>query len=245
MIEAEKERGGLYRSDDWGDKWTDVSDSHAYLPACLATRGSFPTRRTPTSCTRANVEFLKSSDGGKGFHPMPVLQRHGDNHILFPGSGPFEPDDPRQRRRSDDHVQRRPDLVDAGQPRPRVLPRVTMHRFPYWVYGAQQDNSHCSGRGRRECPDTGGITANEWYDVGGGESAWIAPDPRNPEIVYAGLRRPDHPVRPEDASTGRSTRGRSGATRDLKYRFQWNAPTIISKQNPKVLYFASAEVACA
>ncbi len=69
--------------------------------------------------------------------------------------------------------------------------------FPYHAYGAQQDNTtvRTATRGR------GGITERDWYDVGGGESGWIAPDPRDSKIVYAGsygnliTRQDDAPAR--------------------------------------------------
>src|SRR5207253_1255774 len=60
---------------------------------------------------------------------------------------------------------------------------ITDNRLPYYIYGAHQDNStvaiaSASAKGAIDRPD--------WYDVGGGESGYIAPDPTDPEIVYAG-----------------------------------------------------------
>ena len=90
----------------------------------------------------------------------------------------------------------------------------------------------------------GGITEQNWYDVGGGESGWIAPDPRDSQIVYAGsydglITRQDH---------------RTGQSRDInawpdntmgygvdamKYRFQWSYPIAFSPHDPKTLYIGA------
>jgi hypothetical protein len=95
--------------------------------------------------------------------------------------------------------------------------------YPYHVYGAQQDNSTVRTASRS---GRGGIGERDWYDVGGGESGWIAPDPRNSQIVYAGsydgyLTRYDH-------STGQSRdinvwpdNPMGYGVEGMKYRFQW------------------------
>jgi len=113
--------------------------------------------------------------------------------------------------------------------------------FPYHVYGAQQDNTTVRIASRTFA---GGITDKDWYDVGGGESGWIAPDPKDSEIVYAGsygnlITRQDH---------------RTGQVRNinpwpdnpmgygadvLKYRFQWSFPIAFSPHDPKMLYIGS------
>src|SRR5260370_9735227 len=71
---------------------------------------------------------------------------------------------------------------------------TTDNRFPYYIYGAQQDNSTV---GIASASANGAIDRPDWYDVGGGESGYIAPDPTDPEIVYAGsyggeITRYDH-----------------------------------------------------
>src|SRR6201999_3174939 len=55
------------------------------------------------------------------------------------------------------------------------------NEYPYWAYGAQQDNTTVKIQTRSDGP---GITERNWYDVGGGESGWIQPDPKNADIVY-------------------------------------------------------------
>ncbi len=244
MIEAEKDKGGLYRSDDWGDKWTHVSDDHGIRERAWYYSWIFPDTRNADILYLPNVEFHKSSDGGKTFQSMPVP--HGDNHILW-----VDPDDSNRMILGNDGGATitfnggRTWSSQDNQPTAQFYRVVTDDRFPYWVYGAQQDNSTVGTPSG--VPGYGGITANDWYDVGGGESAWIAPDPRNPEIVYAGgyggtITRFDRKTRQYREIDPWPQLASGHATRDLKYRFQWNAPIIISKHDPKVLYFASQKV---
>ncbi len=110
--------------------------------------------------------------------------------------------------------------------------------YPYHVYGAQQDNStvRIASRG-----DGRGIGERDWYEVGGGESGWIAPDPRNSQIVYAGsydgyLTRYDHAAEKfrnvnvwPDNPMGYGAEG-------MKYRFQWNFPLLFSLHDPCKLW---------
>jgi hypothetical protein len=113
--------------------------------------------------------------------------------------------------------------------------------FPYNVYGAQQDNSTVRIASRTT---EGGIGTSDWYDVGGGESGWIAPSPKDSNIVFAG------------SYGGLTTRfdKRTGQLRDinpypnnpmgsgadvLKYRFQWNFPLLFSPHDPNKLYLGA------
>ena len=201
MIEAEKDKGGLYRSDDWGDKWTHVSDSHGIRQRAWYYSWIFPDTKNADIVYQTNVEFHKSSDGGKTFHTMPVP--HGDNHILW-----IDPDDSNRMILGNDGGATitfnggQTWSTQDNQPTAQFYRVITDDRFPYWVYGAQQDNSTVGMP--TGVPGYGGITANDWYDVGGGESAWIAPDPAKPgDRVRRGLRRPDHAFRPEDAPVPR------------------------------------------
>jgi len=241
MIQAAKDKGGLYRSDDWGDKWTHVSADHSIRERAWYYSWIFPDTKNADILYLPNVEFHKSSDGGKTFHAMPVP--HGDNHDLW-----IDPDDPNRMILGNDGGATitfnggKTWSTQDNQPTAQFYRVITDDRFPYWVYGAQQDNSTVgmpSG-----VPGFGGIGQNEWYDVGGGESGWIAPDPRHAEVFYAGgyggtITRYDRKTRQYRLIDPLPQLADGHPTSDLKYRYQWNAPIVISKHDPKVLYFAS------
>jgi len=171
---------------------------------------------------------------------------HGDNHALW-----VDPDDPNRMILGNDGGATitfnggQTWSTQDNQPTAQFYRVATDDRFPYWVYGAQQDNSTVgmpSG-----VPGSGGIAANEWYDVGGGESGWIAPDPRHAEVFYAGgyggtITRYDRKTRQYREIDPWPQLASGHPTSDLKYRFQWNAPLLISKHDPNVLYFASQKL---
>ena len=90
----------------------------------------------------------------------------------------------------------------------------------------------------------GGITASDWYDVGGGESGWIAPDPKDSEIVYAGsygnlITRQDHRTGQMRNINAWPDNPMGYGADVLKYRFQWTFPIAFSPHDPKLLYIGS------
>ena len=174
---------------------------------------------------------------------------HGDNHDLW-----IDPDDPQRMIVGNDggatsrSTAARPGRRMHNQPTAQFYRVTTDNRFPYWVYGAQQDNtqrraSRARVAGRRRS------TSTDWHAVGGGESGWIAPNPNDPDVVYAGeyggmITRYDHRTGQARDDHGLAAARRSGtAPKDLKYRFQWNAPIVISPHDPKTLYHAVADPA--
>ena len=77
----------------------------------------------------------------------------------------------------------RPGPQQNNQPTAQFYHVATDNHWPYRVYGAQQDNTTVAIASQS---DDGVIARQDWYEVGGGESGYISPDPRDPEIVYAG-----------------------------------------------------------
>jgi hypothetical protein len=127
-----------------------------------------------------------------------------------------------------------------NQPTSQFYRVITDDRFPYNVYGAQQDNttvkiaSASPGRTIRE---------SDWHDVGGCESGWIAPHPGKRNIVFAGcyggsITRYDHETKQEREIVAWPQLAVGQAPKDLRYRFQWNAPIVFSKDG-KTLYHAA------
>jgi hypothetical protein len=112
------------------------------------------------------------------------------------------------------------------------------HDFPYNIYGAQQDNSTVRIASRTT---GGGIDTRAWWDVGGGESGWIAPHPKNSNIVFAGsygglITRYDHRTGQVRNVTVYPENPMGHGAEGMKYRFQWNFPLLFSPHDPPVLY---------
>jgi len=238
MVEAEK--GGLYRSDDGGDKWTLVNGSHRIRQRAWYYSGVFADPGNDDVVYAPSIQFLKSIDGGKSFTNIHV--RHGDTHDLW-----IDPDNPARMILGDDGGAEitfnggQSWSTEDNQPTAQIYRVTTDSRFPYWIYGSQQDNSSIGiPSGTRDSS----ITSAHWHAVGGGESGWIAPDPRNPDTVYAGgyggsITRYDHKTGEarEIVAYPQVIDGR--AARDLKYRFQWTAPILLSPHDPDTLYHAA------
>jgi photosystem II stability/assembly factor-like uncharacterized protein len=239
IIEA-KTKGGLYLSDDGGEKWTYVNDEHKIRERAWYYTRVYADPRNADAVYVPNVQLHRSTDAGKTFANVPVL--HGDTHDLW-----INPDDADRMILGDDGGATI--TFNAGktwstqnnQPTAQFYRVATDNRFPYWVYGSQQDNSNVaipSG-----VPGAA-IDFTDWHSVGGGESGWVAPKPTNPDIVFAGeyggqITRYDHKTRETREIMAWPQLADGHATSDLKYRFQWNAPILISPNDPNTLYHAS------
>ena len=237
-------QGGLFRSDNAGEKWTHVNDEHkirerAWYYSLDLSGPEERRRRLPSRTSRCT----SSIDGGKTFSDAPRAARRQPRPVDRPGRP--EPLDRRQRRRRDDHLQRRDELVVAPEPADRaVLPRHDGQ--PLSVLGLRRAAGQHDGR----IPSGvvgGAIGRSDWHAVGGGESGWMAVDPKDPERRLRGrataARSPATTIarKQEPQHHGlAAARDRPGGP-DLKYRFQWSAPIMISPHDPKALYHAVAD----
>lgn len=237
IIEAED--GGVFRSDNAGRTWTKVNDQRNLRQRAWYYTRIYADPQNVDTVYVLNTGFYKSNDGGRTYANINVP--HGDNHDLW-----IAPNDSQRMINSNDggaNVSFNGGRTWSEQDQATAqFYRVAVdHDFPYHVYGAQQDNSTVKIASRT---DDFGITERDWYDVGGGESGWIQPSPKDSEIVYAGsygglltrynhhngqLRNvtpwPDNPM---------------GAGADVqKYRFQWNFPIVTSPHDPNALYAAA------
>ncbi|HMF08337.1 MAG TPA: glycosyl hydrolase, partial [Thermoanaerobaculia bacterium] len=238
LIEAKK--GGLFVSEDGGEKWKHVNDEHKIRERAWYYTWVYLDTKNADTLYVPNVGMHKSTDGGKSFSSMRVP--HGDNHDMW-----IDPDDSSRMILSNDGGATisfnggRTWSTQDNQPTAQFYRVATDNQFPYWVYGSQQDNSSV---GIPSGVPGEGIDVTDWHPVGGGESGWIAPDPNNPNIVYAGeyggqITRYDHKTRQAREIMSWPQLADGHASKDLKYRFQWNAPILISPNDPKVLYHAS------
>lgn len=238
LVEAAGDQGGVYRSDDRGETWT-----RTYAGRNLQQRAFYYTKiyadPIETDTVYAlNTGAYKSTDGGKTFQTAGI-QAHGDHHDLW-----INPTNNKALINSNDGGATV--SIDGGrawstqenQPTAEIYRLEVDRRWPYWVYGAQQDNSTIA------VPSN---NAGEPYPVGGGESGYIAVDPRNANIVYAGsyggsISRMDRysGVTESVRAYADSETGQRAA--DLKYRFQWNAPIRLSPHSPDIVYTTSQYV---
>ena len=237
LIEAPE--GGLYRSDDSGETWELLNNDRAFWQRAWYYMHIIADPQSADVVYIANVDFYRSSDGGRTFNKVKVP--HGDNHGMW-----IDPKDPNRMIVSNDGGVTL--SLDGGknwtrqdnQPTAQFYHVATDTRTPYYLYGSQQDLGSVAIASRS---DNGSIDREDWYAVGGGEAGYIAPYPPDPNIVYAGeyegvITRFDKrngqtkniAVQPEISDGG-------GAAK-LEHRFQWTAPILISPHDPNTLYHA-------
>jgi photosystem II stability/assembly factor-like uncharacterized protein len=238
MIEAPE--GGLFRSDDAGATWSRINDDHRFRQRAWYYSHVFADPVSPDVVYVLNTGAFRSADGGKTFELMPAP--HGDHHALW-----IDPKDPRRLINGSDGGASI--SVDGGkswtqpynQPTAQFYHVAVDNRWPYRVYGAQQDNSTIAIASR---DDDGVIGRQDWFEVGGGESGFIAPDPKNPEIIYANadsgqMTRLDHRTNNlRDVSVYPLDVSGNGAS-DLQFRLQWTEPLFVSVHDSNVLYTAA------
>ena len=236
LVES-KDKGGVYRSDDGGEKWTRVNSENKLRQRAWYYSRIYADTKSPETVYALNTGFYRSTDGGRTFNPIRVP--HGDNHDLW-----IDPDDPERMIESNDGGANvsfnggRTWSSIMNQPTGQFYRVTTDDRFPYRVYGAQQDNTTVAIASRSR---SRGIGVTDWHPVGGCESGWIAPRPKNPDVVFAGcyggsISRYDHKTGQEREIMAWPQLAIGQAPKDLKYRIQWNAPIVISSHDPNVLY---------
>ena len=237
IIEADS--GGVYRSDDAGATWSRVNSDRSLRQRAWYYTKIYADPKDTNIVYVSNVNFQKSTDGGRTFRPLRGIP-HGDSHDFW-----IAPNDNQRMIEADDggasvstdggRTWSEQDFATA-----QFYHVMTTNHFPYQVCGAQQDNSTLCGPSRK----AGGIDRVDWQEAGGGESGFIAARADNPDIVYAGsygalLTR-------KDMRTGLTRNinpwpdnpmGHSAI--DLKYRFQWTFPILVSPHNSNVLYATS------
>lgn len=241
IIEAND--GGVFRSDNAGENWRKVNSSRSLRQRAWYYSRIYADTQDEDIVYVMNVSYHKSTDGGRTFESSNAP--HGDHHDLW-----IAPEDNQRMVIADDGGAQV--SYDGGanwstygnQPTAQFYRVTTDNAFPYRIYAAQQDNSTVRIKHR-----TGGgsITEDDWEPTAGGESAHIAVDPENSDIVYGGsyggfLTRVNHGTEQTQAINVYPDNPMGYGAEGMKYRFQWNFPIFFSPHNPDKLYTLSNHV---
>jgi len=249
LVEAIGYDAGLYRSDDYGGRWTQVSSNRDLMHRPWYYMHVFADTRDADTVYVANVQMWKSTDGGTGF--TEINTPHGDNHDLW--IDPVDRDRLVQGNDGGACVSYNGGTTWSSiynQPTAQFYRIDTDNRHPYRVYGTQQDNT-CAA-----VPSStiwGAITLGDCSYPGTGESGFIAVHPKDNDIVYCGaigsspggagaLQRYDYRTRQIQLVNVWPEGSRGVAPKDLKYRFAWTYPIVFSPHEPHAIYAAGNHV---
>lgn len=236
----ENENGGVFRSEDAGKTWKKVNESRELRQRAWYYSRIYADTKDENLVYVMNVNYGKSTDGGATFKMKNA--QHGDHHDLW-----IDPDNPKRMIIGDDGGAQV--TTNGGetwstyhnQPTAQYYRVITDNHFPYRIYVAQQDNSTIRIPHRT---DGGSITDRDWEETAGGESAHIAPDPLNDDVVYGTsydgyMTRKDHSNGQERDVRIWPDNPMGAGAEVMKYRFQWNMPIFFSPHDPKKLYACS------
>ncbi len=236
LVDSDPNHGGAYRSDDGGASWTRTDGETRIWQRGWYFGGITADPKNPDVVYVMNTSTYRSTDGGKSFDAIKGAPGGDDYHTLW-----VEPNDPgRMILGSDQGVVV---TVDNGatwsswynQPTGQFYHIATDQRFPYWVYGAQQDSGAATQPSRSKY-----ARISNWdfhpIDVGG-ESGSIAPDAKHPGLTYGGS------VTAERVDTGWEfnvdpTLNYPGTT----WRNTWTLPIVFSPADPSALYTSHQKI---
>ena len=239
IVETEKSKSGLYRSDNAGKNWALLSNNQDICSRSWYYMEVFADPKNENTVYVLNAPVMKSIDGGKTFSNVSV--QHGDTHDLW-----INPSKTNIIALADDggaeisFDQTRSWSTIMNQSTAQFYRVNTDNVFPYKVYGGQQDNSSVIIASRN---NGGAITERDWSTGAGCESAYLAFDPNDPTLVYGGCYQGYIEVLNKKTNETKDiqaypTLNLAIQPKDMKYRFNWNAPIVVSPHDPKTIYHA-------
>lgn len=239
IVEAEKSKSGIYRSDDAGKTWSFLSGNQDLTARSWYYMKIAADPMNENFVYIMNAPLMRSIDGGKNWSSLKI--GHGDTHDLW-----INPDNNKQMILGDDGGGEI--SLNSGktwsslnnQPTAQFYRVNVDNQFPYKIYGGQQDNSSVIIDSRSNGM---GITEKNWISGPGCESAYLAFDPNNPVKIYGGCYQGyievlDIATNEKKDIQAYPTMNLAIQPRNMKYRFNWNAPIIASPHDPKTIYHA-------
>lgn len=239
--DSDKELGGLFVSNNAGKSWSRVTNDHRLVQRAWYYIELFTDPLNDQVIYVLSAPALRSNDGGKTWENLSGT--HGDYHDLW-----INPQNSKNMVIANDggaaiSVNKgKTWSTQANMPTAQFYRINVDNQFPYRIYGGQQDNTSVSIASRELA--SGGITTASWTWSAGGESAFLAFDPNNPRYVLGGSYQGTIEVLDMKAKASTNIMaapiqylGRDA--KDIKYRYNWNAPIIWSKHEPGTYYHGS------
>ena len=234
----EKEAGGLYVSENSGKSWSQISKDHRLVQRSWYYIELFPDPLNENTLYVMSAPALRSIDGGKNWED--ISNTHGDYHDLW-----INPSNSNNMIISDDGGAAITFNKGKSWSSQNNMPTAQFYRinvdnkFPYNIYGGQQDNSSVKIASREL--GSGGISTNSWSASAGGESAFLAFNPDDPQIVLGGsylgtIEMLDNKSKASTNIMAAPIQYLGRETKDMKYRYNWNAPIIWSKHETNTYY---------
>jgi len=238
--DTQKDLGGLFVSNNGGKNWSKISTDNRLTQRAWYYIEIFIDPKDENMIYVLSAPHLRSKDGGKSWERLGGT--HGDYHDLW-----INPNNPRNMVVSNDggaaitFNRGRTWTTQSTMPTAQFYRISVDNLFPYNIYGGQQDNTSV----RIASQSTGGgISTDNWQASAGGESAFLAFDPDKPDFVLGGSYQGTIEVLDVKANAGTKIMAAplqylGVSAKDMRYRFNWNAPIIWSKHEPNTFYHAS------
>lgn len=236
--DSDKELGGLFVSDNAGKNWKRISNDHRLVQRAWYYIELFIDPKDELTVYVLSAPSLRSLDGGVTWEDLPGV--HGDYHDLW-----INPHNPKNMVMGDDGGATVTFNYAKTWSFQSTMPTAQLYRinadnqFPYHIYAGQQDNTSVVIASREL--GSSGIARESWTASAGGESAFLAFNPDDPRYVLGGSYLGTIEVLDTKAKAGTNIMaapiqylGRDA--KDMKYRFNWNAPIIWSKHEPNAFY---------